>query len=154
MSEPQTVSPQTIQAFPITLDAPKSPAAPVILLVEDETLVREVSADILEYEGYRVLKAQNALEAKTAFHRYGEIVRLLITDVVLPGQNGRDLANELRIVRPGLRTIFVSGFPENAVTRRGLVEGEMLYLPKPFSAESLVRAVRQALALGAEKVAI
>lgn len=154
MSEPQTVPPLTIQSFPLTLDAPKLQTAPVILLVEDEALVREVAGDILEYEGYRVLKAQNAQQAKTAFHRYGEIVRLLITDVVLPGQNGRDLANELRIVRPGLRTIFVSGFPENAVTRRGLVEGEMLYLPKPFSAESLVRAVRQALGLRAEGVAI
>ena len=150
MNEEQTTSAEVLQPIPLTIDAAKSRALPVILLVEDEALVRDVASDILEYEGYRVLKARNAQEAKAAFHRYQQIVRLLITDVVLPGQNGRDLASELRTTCPTLRTVFVSGFPENAVTRHGLVEGEMLYLPKPFSAESLVHTVKQALALRAE----
>jgi two-component system, cell cycle sensor histidine kinase and response regulator CckA len=153
MSEMQTAQAE-IQLIPFTVDAAKFRAMPVILLVEDDALVREVAADILEFEGFRVLKARNAQEAKMAFHRYKEIVRLLITDVVLPGQNGRDLANELRTVCPTLRIVFVSGFPENAVTRQGLIDGEMLYLPKPFSAESLVRTVKQALALRAQEVAI
>ena len=153
MSETQT-APAEIQLIPFTVDAAKFRAMPVILLVEDDALVREVAADILEYEGFRVLKARNALEAKMAFHRYTEIVRLLITDVVLPGQNGRDLANELRTACPTLRVVFVSGFPENAVTRQGLIDGEMLYLPKPFSAESLVRTAKQALAVRAQEVAI
>jgi DNA-binding response OmpR family regulator len=153
MNEAQTTSAEVLQPIPLTIDAAKSRALPVILLVEDEALVREVACDILEYEGYRVLKARNAQEAKTAFQRYQQIVRLLITDVVLPGQNGRDLASELRTACPTLRTVFVSGFPENAVTRHGMVEGEMLYLPKPFSAEALVRTVKQALALPTEAAA-
>src|SRR5579864_8441143 len=80
-----------------------------ILLVEDETLLREVTCEILESAGYRVLKTCNAAEAISAFSEYKTIVRLLLTDVVLPGQNGRDLANELRSVCPKLRIIFISG---------------------------------------------
>jgi DNA-binding response OmpR family regulator len=116
-----------------------------ILLVEDETFVREVTADILESAGYRVLKACNAAEGLRAFRRYRKIVRLLLTDVVLPGQNGRDLANDLRALCPNLRTIFISGYPENAVTKHGLPDDGMFYLPKPFSLESLTRKVRQVL---------
>ena len=116
-----------------------------ILLVEDEALVRELTGDILESAGYRVLRARNAAEALCVFRQYQKIVRLLLTDVVLPGQNGRDLAKDLRAIRPNLRTIFISGFPENAVTRHGLPEGSMFYLPKPFSLESLTQKVRQVL---------
>jgi DNA-binding response OmpR family regulator len=80
-----------------------------ILLVEDEAFLRDATCDILESAGYRVLKTQNAAEAISAFSEYNAIVRLLLTDVVLPGQNGRDLANELRSVCPKLRIIFTSG---------------------------------------------
>ena len=80
-----------------------------ILLVEDENHLREVTGEVLESAGYRVLKARNATEALSAFGEYKTIVRLLLTDVVLPGQNGRDLANELRSACPKLRIIFISG---------------------------------------------
>lgn len=116
-----------------------------ILLVEDETFLREVTCEILESTGYRVLKTRNALEATSAFRQYKTIVKLLLTDVVLPGQNGRDLANDLRTICPNLRTIFISGYPENAVTRHGIQHDGMFYLPKPFSLQSLTRKVRQVL---------
>jgi response regulator RpfG family c-di-GMP phosphodiesterase len=80
-----------------------------ILLVEDETFLREVTCEILESAGYRVLKTQDAAEAVSVFNEYKAIVRLLLTDVVLPGQNGRDLANNLRSVCPKLKIIFISG---------------------------------------------
>lgn len=80
-----------------------------ILLVEDEAFLREVTCEILESTGYRVLKTRNAEEAISAFRQYKSIVKLLLTDVVLPGQNGRDLANALRAICPNLRTIFISG---------------------------------------------
>ena len=120
-------------------------ASGTILLVEDEAFVREVTADILESAGYRVLKARNAAEALCVFRRYRRIVQLLLTDVVLPRRNGRDLANDLRAMCPTLRTIFISGYPENAVTKQGLPDDHMFYLPKPFSLESLTRKVRQVL---------
>lgn len=116
-----------------------------ILLVEDETFLREVTCEILESAGYRVLKTRNAAEAATAFRQYKAIVKLLLTDVVLPGQNGRDLANDLRSVCPKLRIIFISGYPENVVTRQGIQEDGMFYLPKPFSLQSLTQKVWQVL---------
>lgn len=116
-----------------------------ILLVEDEAFLREVTCEILEAAGYRVLKARNAAEAISAFGECKTIVRLLLTDVVLPGQNGRDLANNLRAVCPELRILFTSGYPENVVTRNGIQEDGMFYLPKPFSLQSLTRKVTQVL---------
>ena len=150
MSEAQIASAQTNPPLPVAVDSPKPRALPGILLVEDQELVREVEADILEGEGYRVFRAQNAHEAKAIFHRYAGIVQLLITDVVLPGQNGLDLARELRSGSQALLVLFVSGFAENTWTRRAHLEGEGLYLKKPFSAESLVRVVK-ALAARVEK---
>jgi len=82
-----------------------------ILLVEDEAFLREVTCEILESAGYRVLKTRNATEAASAFYQYKTIVKLLLTDVVLPGQNGRDLANDLRSVCRELKVIFISGYP-------------------------------------------
>ena len=78
-----------------------------ILLVEDESFLLEVTCEILESAGYRVLKARNAAEAVSAFRQFHCIVRLLLTDVVLPGQNGRDLPHELRSISPDLRIIFI-----------------------------------------------
>ena len=124
----------------------QSPADETILLVEDEAFVREVTCEILESAGYRVLKARNAAEADTRFRSHRKIVKLLLADVVLPGQNGRDLANDLRAMNSALRVIFISGYPLNLVTQKRLVEDGMFYLPKPFSAESLLRKVRQVLA--------
>lgn len=152
MNQPQILS-ESHLALPLSINSQKSRTLPVILLVEDEEFVREVTADILEYEGYRVFKARNASEAKSAFDRYGEIVQLLITDVVLPGQNGVALARELRAASQTLRVLFISGFAENPWTRQARLAGETLYLPKPFSAESLMRTVRQAL-MDVEKLAI
>lgn len=120
------------------------PVRGTILVVEDEAFVREAACDILEDEGYRVLRAANAAEAQEAFRRRGS-VQLLLSDVVLPGQSGLELAKSLRAVRPPLKVIFISGYPENTVTRSGLATGQMSYLPKPFSAESLLARVRQVL---------
>ena len=120
-----------------------STARDTILVVEDEAFVREAASDILEREVYRVLRACNAAEAQEAFRR--QHVQLLLSDVVLPGQNGPALAKDLRATRPSLKAIFISGYPENTVTRYGLNTDQMSYLPKPFSAESLLGKVRQAL---------
>lgn len=145
MSQVQATIENPPQEALIRPDAAFNGAQGTILVVEDEAFVREVTCDILECEGFRVLKARTAAEARTVFRRYRKIVRLLLTDVVLPGQNGRDLAKDLRKLCPTLTTIFVSGYPENAVTRDGLADDGMFYLAKPFSAESLLKKVRQVL---------
>ena len=116
-----------------------------ILLVEDEQFLRDATCVVLETAGYRVLKTRNAVEALSTFEKFNPIVQLLLTDVVLPGRNGCDLANDLRAICPELRTIFISGYPENVVTRNGIQGDGMAYLSKPFSMESLTRKVRELL---------
>jgi two-component system cell cycle sensor histidine kinase/response regulator CckA len=117
-----------------------------ILLVEDEDFVRHVTCEVLSFAGYEVLCARHAPEAMRVFRQHEEEVQLLLTDVVLPGRNGHDLARDLRAVRPTLKTMFISGYPENEATKHGMQEKGAVYLPKPFSVESLIRTVGQALA--------
>ena len=115
-----------------------------ILLVEDEDYVREVTRQVLEGAGFRVVEARTASEAKEVFRGEADKPELLITDVVLPDQNGRRLSQELTGLDSGLKTIYVSGYPENVVTlARG--QDSMFYLAKPFSQESLLGMVRHVL---------
>jgi len=116
-----------------------------ILRVEDESFLRKVACEILESAGYRVLKAAPLRKRYLHSTNTKPTVRLLLTDVVLPGQNGRDLANDLRAVCPKLRILFMSGYPENVVTRNGIQEDGMFYLTKPFSLQSITLKVTQVL---------
>ena len=109
-----------------------------ILLVEDESFLREVTCEILESAGYRVLKTRNAAEATSTFGEYKSIVRLLLTDVVLPGQNGRDLAHDLRSVCPKLKIHFhlrLSGKCGHATRnpgRRNVLPVETVFAAVPY----------------------
>ncbi len=118
---------------------------PTILLVEDEAFVREVAGEILGSAGYRVLQARNAKEALRAFREHGDEVQLLLIDIVLPDRNGCDLAIELVTFCASVKAIFISGYPENSVTRNGLQHPGWSYLPKPFSAGSLLARVKDVL---------
>ncbi len=113
-----------------------------ILYVEDEAFVREVTCEVLCDAGYRVLSAKNALEATRLFEaRRGE-VELLLTDVVLPGENGRSLAGRLQRQNPELKVLLVTGYAE----QMGLTEAmQTECLAKPFSTEILLRRVRHML---------
>jgi two-component system, cell cycle sensor histidine kinase and response regulator CckA len=133
------------EATAIGIGAGMSPVLETVLLVEDENFVREVTSEILQSAGYRVLRTRNAAEAMRVFRRYRDEVQLLLTDVVMPGQNGCALAQDLRAMCPNLRTIFISGYPENSVTRNGIQPPGVFYLPKPFSAECLLRQVKRIL---------
>ena len=125
--------------------AAPNPRVPTVLLVEDEAFVRNVAYEILRSAGYRVLPARNAADAVRAFRGHTGEVQLLITDVVLPDRNGRDLALELAAVGGSVKVIFISGYPENSVTRKGIQHAGWSYLPKPFSAGSLLRTIREVL---------
>ena len=114
----------------------------VVLFVEDESFLREMAGGVMESAGHRVLKARDAAEAMDLFRRYHEIVDVLLTDVVLPGKNGQELAREMRTLEPELKVMFISGYAENAIARQQLGEGT-LYLPKPFSADSLLKKIEQ-----------
>ncbi|MEY2413774.1 MAG: hypothetical protein QOD84_2380 [Acidobacteriaceae bacterium] len=122
-------------------------AAPAtVLLVEDEHLVREVTREILQAAGYSVLAFPSAADAKRVVGRDDTEIHLLLTDVVLPDQNGLDLATDLISLCPKMKIVFISGYPENIVTRSGLTRRGVSYLPKPYSAEALTETIRGVLA--------
>lgn len=116
-----------------------------ILLVEDEGFVLEAAFEILNAAGFNVLKARTGEEARYIFEKHTKRLDLLLTDVVLPGQDGRDLAKYLTRVQPGLKTIFISGYPVNVVSKNGDEPNGVLYLAKPFSLHTLLDKVREAL---------
>lgn len=124
-------------------DAEAARLSQTILLVEDEDFVREVTTQVLQSAGYRVLKARNAVEAMRVFLQYADGVNLLLTDMVMPGKNGVDLAQELKALCPTLKTILMSGYPS---APNGDTGCDVAYLPKPFSAKSLTSKIRQELA--------
>jgi DNA-binding response OmpR family regulator len=112
-----------------------------ILFVEDEAFVREVTGEVLRAAGYSVLTAKDAAAART-YHLQHGAVDLLLTDVILPGENGRALAGMLRKSSPGLKVLFISGYAEQM---RMQDAGSEICLAKPFSGGVLLRKVRQVL---------
>jgi CheY-like chemotaxis protein len=120
------------------------PGGEVILLVEDEPLIRELSRDMLERQGYRVLLASNAKEAEQIGGSAGSF-DLLITAEVMPNTTGAELASKLRTSHPGLKVLYISSYTDDRTEREESGTGDAVYLRKPFSADSLGRKIRQAL---------
>lgn len=121
-----------------------------ILLVEDEDSVRVVATGALERRGYRVLAAADGEAAIAISRAFPGRIDLLVSDVVMPGLNGRELAEQLEIMRPGLRVLFVSGYTDDAVLRTGISMDERTFLQKPFTSLDLARRVRAVLDLPAQ----
>jgi DNA-binding NtrC family response regulator len=115
-----------------------------ILFVEDQSFVREVTGKILKSAGYRVLVAKSAAEASRAYELASGGVELLLTDVVLPRENGQELARELRRHNPVLRVLLITGYAERMVKMENECEFGR-WLAKPFSARTLLRRVREVL---------
>ena len=121
-------------------------AARTILLVEDAPEVRTVARRILQRHGYVVLEAAEAELALTIARREGEVIDLLLTDVVLPGISGPELAAQIRALCPNAKVLFMSGHTKDAAEAGGGVEPGDPYLEKPFSVTALARKVREVLA--------
>jgi PAS domain S-box-containing protein len=115
---------------------------PTILLVEDEDGVRKLMHNYLEREGYQLLEARNAEEAELVAEVYREPIHVLVTDVVMPGMTGPQLAERLAELRPQMKVLFVSGYRHDAIGRAGSPGGDSNVLPKPFPAVELLRRVR------------
>lgn len=129
----------------VDCDDDRSPAWGTILLVEDEKYVREITCEVLEMCGYNVLTARDGVEAIALFERHAGPVHLLVTDVVMPGMNGRELAERLTLRSPSMKSLFMSGYTDNPVVRAGLRNSETVYIQKPFTLETLVLKVRELL---------
>jgi len=126
-----------------SLDLPRG--TETILLAEDEQDVREVAREFLESAGYMVIEASNGAEAlRLATEKVADI-DLLVTDMVMPGMTGRELAQRMHGLRPGLRAIFMSGYTEQTAVEAARGNGELHLLTKPFSRSGILRAVREAL---------
>jgi DNA-binding NtrC family response regulator len=116
-----------------------------ILLVEDETMVRNLVSRVLKGAGYRVLAAEGPEEALAILAGRGEEVALLITDVVMPGMSGHSLARSLHSARPALKVLYMSGYSEGSeLVHPSLGEG-VDFLAKPFTNDELLAKVREIL---------
>jgi two-component system cell cycle sensor histidine kinase/response regulator CckA len=116
-----------------------------ILVVEDDAGVRGFVRAVLEGRGYRVLFAASPAEAIEIAEEHQGQVGLLLTDVVMPGMSGVELARRLTDLEPGLNVLFVSGYTENTIVHHGVLDPGVSFLPKPFSADALAVRVRQEL---------
>ncbi len=117
-----------------------------ILVVEDHEQVRKLARTILEHRGYTLLAAENGKEAMKILASRDEPVHLLLTDVVMPEMNGRELFLKAKEMRPGLKVLYMSGYTDNVIAHRGVLEKGIAFLQKPFTVEALTSKVREVLA--------
>ena len=116
-----------------------------ILLVEDETVVRHLVAEILENSGYTVMQAGDGPSALELLRRHSGKLDLLVTDVVMPGMSGPEVAQAVTSMRPGTQVLYTSGYTDSAIGHHGVLEPGIAFLQKPFSADDLTRKVRTLL---------
>ncbi len=128
--------------LPARLD---SPCTETILLVEDEAMVRSLTSDILRSQGYQLLVAENGLEAIELCRRHTGPIHLLLSDVVMPQMNGREVANHIKLLRPEIEVLFTSGYTDDAISLHGVLEKGAFFIEKPFTADGILGKVREVL---------
>ncbi len=139
---PQT----TVDAPPAAASGPEPPpASGTVLVVEDDDLVRQLTARALAEVGYQVLEAAGAEAALTILEDRSRAVDIVITDVVMPGISGRDLARRVRAIRPTLPVVFTSGYTDGEIVRRGLLDPADAFLQKPYTPTTLAEFLRARL---------
>lgn len=119
-----------------------------VLIVEDELPVRELMRDVLRLHGYTVLEAREGGEALDHARRHPGPIHLVILDVVVPGTSGQSLGQRLAVERPGVKTLYVSGYTDDVIRQQGLLLGGAAFLQKPFTVDDLARRVREVLDQG------
>jgi len=138
--------PGSVPDAPVVAAPDPSPrSSETILLVEDEPAVRRLARRALEAHGFRIIEAGNGPEAlEICATRVAEL-DMLLTDIVMPGMSGVELASRLTAIDPSLRVLYMSGYTEDALGQRGVLSPETAFLPKPFTPASLADAVREVL---------
>ncbi len=116
-----------------------------VLLVEDEDSVRALTRHVLAGLGYSVLEAADGDEALRVAGKHKDAIHLLITDVVMPGLGGRQLAERILALHPAANVLYVSGYTDDAIMRHGVLEEQVHFLQKPFSPQALSFKVREVL---------
>jgi CheY-like chemotaxis protein len=117
-----------------------------ILLVEDEKMVRTLAQTILKRNGYNVLEAENGEEAlRVVEEQKGKPINLMLTDLIMPRMNGRELSEHLKPMLPAIKVIYMSGYTDEAVSEHGMLAPGIEYIQKPFPPDALVKKVRSVL---------
>jgi len=135
--------PERVQ--PVAATTPNCCGSETLLVVEDEAGVRLLVRDYLRLRGYTVLEAEHGEEALRIAGRHSGEISLMITDVIMPGMNGRELAERMAALRPAMKVLYMSGYAETAVYRKGVLEPGAPFLQKPFGPPDLGRKVRDVL---------
>jgi PAS domain S-box-containing protein len=121
------------------------PGTETILLVEDEANLRYLARQYLEKQGYRVIEAADGAVAMQIAVAHEGVIHLLLTDVIMPGMNGRELAQRISEIRPNVKILYMSGYTENVIGRNGTLDAGVRLLQKPFSLRDLKSKVREVL---------
>jgi CheY-like chemotaxis protein len=116
-----------------------------ILAVEDDGTVRNIIVRILEDRGYTVLAAANGREAIKVANGYSGTIHLLLSDVIMPLMGGKELSQRISELRPGIRTVFMSGYTDNSIVHHGVLDPGVEFIQKPFSPLTLEKNVREVL---------
>ena len=116
-----------------------------ILVVEDDESLRDLVCTVLKMSGFEVLAAEDGDQALTIAEQYAGVIHLVLTDIVMPGQSGRQVAEQLLQQRPALRVLYTSGYTDDVVLRHGVHNAEVPFLPKPYTPGELVSKVRAVL---------
>jgi CheY-like chemotaxis protein len=136
----QVTEPDADAAHPVSVAGTET-----ILLAEDEEMVRNLACESLRMHGYTVLEAANAGEALSICQRHEGSIHLLLTDVVMPQMNGRELAAQLARMRPDMRVLYMSGYPDQSIVHHGILDGDIAFIGKPFTPDALALKVGEAL---------
>jgi two-component system cell cycle sensor histidine kinase/response regulator CckA len=116
-----------------------------ILLVEDEPMILDITRTMLEQHGYKVLAAETPAKAIRLAREHADEIHLLMTDVVMPEMNGRDLARNLLSLYPKLKRLFMSGYTANVIAHHGVLDKGVHFIQKPFSLDDVGKKVKEAL---------
>ena len=141
---PRAQSPVAVTDKPEPVEAPPAPIEGTVLVVEDRPDVRAVTCGMVEQLGYRVLAAANGAEAVTIARQHQGPIPLLLTDVIMPGMNGREVAENLCRMKPEMKVVYMSGFTGQVLSETGEFDASIGYLQKPFTLAQLAETLRGA----------
>jgi two-component system, cell cycle sensor histidine kinase and response regulator CckA len=130
---------------PVAVTEKRYTGGETILLVEDDPGVRDLTSAVLKEQGYKVISAENGMDALQLYDKTADKPNLLLTDVIMPGMSGRQLADKLLVKNPAIKVVYFSGYTEDGIVHHGVLDSEANFIHKPFSHATLIRKIRDVL---------